>query len=65
VQEVIDLNTSVEKIASGPSTVYWQVPIGQSTSTIFAKRIAAVKYKAVITTRNLNTLEAMLTALWL
>lgn len=40
--------------------VNWEVPIGCSTSTRFAKLISKTKFKNAVTTRNINTLEKIL-----
>jgi uncharacterized protein (DUF1697 family) len=42
-----------------PLVVYWNVKKGHSTSTAFAKLLTKAKYKAALTTRNLNTLKKM------
>lgn len=49
-----------ESIIAGEEVVYWNVPIGQSTKTSFAKLLAKPKYKSTTTTRNINTLLKML-----
>jgi len=40
--------------------LYWRVPKGSSTDTPFAKLAAAARWKPVITTRNLRTVEKVL-----
>ena len=47
-------------IAPGDKLLYWKVPIGQSTDTVFAKIVAKAKYKSSVTIRNMNTLEKMI-----
>lgn len=56
------LDADVERIALGPGVLYWQLPKGRSLDTDFAKIMTRAKIKRVTTTRNLNTLEKMLTA---
>jgi uncharacterized protein (DUF1697 family) len=48
------------RIAFGEMCVYWTVQKGETLHTAFAKTIAKAKYKSVTTTRNINTLEKML-----
>ncbi|WP_205709156.1 DUF1697 domain-containing protein [Kineococcus siccus] len=40
--------------------LYWRVAKGSSTGTPFAKRAAAARWKPVVTTRNLRTVEKVL-----
>ncbi|HEV2402772.1 MAG TPA: DUF1697 domain-containing protein [Candidatus Saccharimonadales bacterium] len=55
-----EIDTDVEDIVARDYAVYWHVPKGHSTDTVFAKLLAQPKYKGVTTVRNLNTLEKML-----
>ena len=47
-------------VTAGNGVLYWKVPKGESTDTVFAKILAKAKYKANSTIRNINTLEKML-----
>lgn len=53
--------SSAEAIAMGNGVLYWKVTKGESTDTPFAKMLAKTEYKAIITVRNINTLEKMMT----
>jgi uncharacterized protein (DUF1697 family) len=48
------------RIALGNGVMYWKVKIGDTLGTPFAKILAKAKFKSVVTTRNINTLEKML-----
>ena len=55
-----DVGEETQWIAFGDNQViYWQVEIGSTLHTPFAKILAKAKFKANATTRNLNTLEKM------
>lgn len=56
------LDADIERIAPGPGVLYWQLPKGMSLDTVFAKVMTKAKIKRVTTTRNLNTLEKMVSA---
>ena len=43
----------------GNQVIYWQVEIGSTLRTPFAKILAKAKFKSNTTTRNVNTLEKM------
>lgn len=49
-----------ENVSAMGRLVYWRCPKGASASTMFSKAAGAKRYKAVSTTRNLNTVEKML-----
>lgn len=53
----LQVSSGVEQIAPGERVLYWEVPRGSSLDTPFAKATAKVKYKAVLTTRNMRTLK--------
>ena len=53
------LDEADNHIAFGKKVLYWKVPVGQSTDTLFAKILGKAKYKGSTTTRNMNTLEKM------
>jgi uncharacterized protein (DUF1697 family) len=52
-----------ERWQAAADILYWQVPKGSSLETNLAKRLAKAKYKPLVTTRNLNTLEKVAAAL--
>ena len=49
-----------ERASRGPGVVYWEVPKGSSTDTVFSKHLAKASFKATTTTRNLRTLRKLL-----
>ena len=54
--------TDVEALEAGDGALYWRVPKGSSLDTPFAKLIAKARYKPHLTTRNLRTVEKLVTA---
>jgi uncharacterized protein (DUF1697 family) len=48
-----------ESIAPAGDVLYWRCPRGASTDTAFAELIAAARWKPVVTTRNLRTVEKL------
>jgi uncharacterized protein (DUF1697 family) len=54
------LGEETKLIEAGNGVLYWQVEIGQSLHTPFAKLTAKAKYKSSVTVRNINTLEKMI-----
>jgi uncharacterized protein (DUF1697 family) len=56
----LELDPSVEQVARGDGVVYWSCPKGSSTSTVFAKRAGAARFKRTTTARNTNTLRKLL-----
>ena len=55
-----ELFDNTERIAAGDKVVYWEAPKGTTTSSPFGKLLAKARYKEITTTRNLNTLEKMI-----
>ena len=53
------LGEEAQLIEAGNGVLYWQVEIGKSLDTPFAKLTAKAKYKSCVTVRNINTLEKM------
>lgn len=49
-----------DRLQLAGDVLYWRVPKGSSTDTPFAKLAAAARWKPVITTRNLRTVEKVL-----
>jgi uncharacterized protein (DUF1697 family) len=56
-----ELDPEVEAIAVGKGALYWRAPKGRSTDTPFAKVLAKKQFRESTTTRNLRTLEKVLT----
>ena len=54
--------SQVEALHGGTGVLYWRVPKGSSLDTPFAKLVAKARYKAHLTTRNLRTVEKLVTA---
>jgi len=51
-----------EDVSASGSVVYWKCPKGSTLTTPFSKVLARRHYKAVTTTRNLSTIEKLVTA---
>ena len=51
---------AVERVQRGDGVLYWDVPKGQTLTTVFGKRFGARQRSGAVTTRNLNTLEKIL-----
>ncbi|WP_432560992.1 DUF1697 domain-containing protein [Kineococcus sp. SYSU DK003] len=49
----------VESVELAGDVVYWRCPKGSSTGTPFAKLAAAQRWKPVVTTRNLRTVDKL------
>lgn len=49
-----------ELVAAGDGVLYWQVPRGSSLETRVARELGRARHKAVLTTRNMNTLRKVL-----
>lgn len=58
-QAAIDASPHDEHVAVFGDDLYWRCLKGSTTSTPVAKLLAKREYKAMTTTRNLNTLEKM------
>lgn len=55
-------DNSVESVSPGKLAVFWQVQVGRSVDTPFAKQLAKPKYKPLTTNRNIQTLQKLLLA---
>lgn len=55
------VDASVEQLQRGKGVLYWQCPRGESLDTPVAKLLAKTRYKSSTTTRNLRTVEKLLT----
>ena len=65
VEDLVDAlePSPTERWQAAADILYWQVPKGSSLDTNLAKRLAKARYKPLVTTRNLNTLEKVAAAL--
>lgn len=65
LDEVIEkagtVDPEVERLKRGQGVLYWECPRGESTDTPVAKLLAKTRYKSSTTTRNLRTVEKLLT----
>jgi uncharacterized protein (DUF1697 family) len=52
----------VEELELAGDVVYWKCPKGSSTDTPFAKLSSARRWKPVVTTRNLRTVDKLVSA---
>lgn len=57
--DVID--TDAEQLKRGKGVLYWQCPRGESLDTPVSKLLAKTRYKSSTTTRNLRTVEKLIT----
>jgi uncharacterized protein (DUF1697 family) len=57
--DAIDVG-DMEKVAAKGRVVYWRCPKGSTLDTPFSKATSTKRFKALTTTRNLNTVEKML-----
>ncbi|WKK72991.1 DUF1697 domain-containing protein [Rathayibacter oskolensis] len=53
---------AIELLARGDGVVYWRCPRGSSTETPAARVLARAAYRSSTTTRNLRTVEKLVTA---
>lgn len=58
--DLLDCARAEDPVAGGEGVVYWRCPKGASTSEPFAKRIAAARFRATTTTRNITTLRRLI-----
>ncbi len=56
------MDAALDPVRLVAGALYWNPPKGQSTSTPFAKLLAARRFKASTTSRNVRTLERVLAA---
>jgi uncharacterized protein (DUF1697 family) len=61
VEKAGTVDADVEQLKRGKGVLYWQCPRGESLDTPVAKLIAKTRYKSSTTTRNLRTVEKLLT----
>ena len=55
------VDADVEQLKRGKGVLYWQCPRGESLATPVAKLLAKTRYRSSTTTRNLRTVEKLLT----
>ncbi|MDY7544078.1 MULTISPECIES: DUF1697 domain-containing protein [unclassified Cryobacterium] len=56
-----ELDQADERIELGHGVLYWEVRRAVGIKSAFSKKSAKVKYRATTTTRNLNTLQKIIT----
>jgi len=61
VEKAGTVDADVEQLKRGKGVLYWQCPRGESLDTPVAKLLAKTRYKSSTTTRNLRTVEKLLT----
>ena len=65
LDEVIEkagtVDPKLERPKQGKGVLYWQCPRGESTDTPVARLLGKTRYKSSTTTRNLRTVEKLLT----
>ena len=61
-EAAIALASDDDPAAPGPGVLYWHPPKGRSVDTPLAKTLAASRYRASTTTRNLRTLAKIIAA---
>ena len=65
LDEIMDkagaVDAKVERLVRGDGVLYWQCPRGESLETPVAKLLAKTRYKSSTTTRNLRTVEKLIT----
>lgn len=52
-------DAATERLQRGKGVLYWQCPRGESTDTPVSKLLAKTRYKSSTTTRNLRTVEKL------
>lgn len=55
------VDAGTEQLQRGKGVLYWQCPRGESLDTPVAKLLAKTRYRSSTTTRNLRTVEKLLT----
>ena len=61
IEKAGSVDPEVERLKQGQGVLYWQCPRGESTDTPVAKLLGKTRYKSSTTTRNLRTVEKLLT----
>jgi hypothetical protein len=55
----VELDPALEMSAGGAGVVYWTVERGTTLSSALGKTMGAARFKPWLTTRNVNTLEKL------
>ncbi len=58
--DVDEGNLTQDQVESGEMAIYWQVPKGETLESVAGKIFAKANYKKFTTTRNINTLEKII-----
>ena len=61
VEKAGTVDAELEQLKRGKGVLYWQCPRGESLETPVAKLLAKTRYKSSTTTRNLRTVEKLVT----
>ena len=61
VEKAGSVDADVEQLKRGKGVLYWQCPRGESLDTPVAKLLAKTRYRSSTTTRNLRTVEKLVT----
>ena len=61
IEKAGTVDAQLERLEQGKGVLYWQCARGDSTDTPVAKLLAKTRYKSSTTTRNLRTVEKLLT----
>ena len=61
LEEGDPVDPAVERVRTGEDVLYWDAPVGGTLTTAFGRRLGRVQREGVVTTRNLRTLERILT----
>ena len=56
LEEAGNLASGVDAVAGGDGVIYWQVPVGMTLKSPFAKFLTLARYRTFHTNRNLKTL---------
>ncbi len=62
LQQAGSTDPRIERVQAGNGLLYWEVTRGESTDSPFSKLAAKARYKPFVTTRNLRTVEKLITA---
>jgi len=57
----VELDPAIEQARAGDGVIYWSVPKGSTLDSAMGRAQSKASYKPWLTTRNLNTLEKLVT----
>lgn len=60
IEKASAFDPATERLQRGKGVLYWQCPRGESTDTPVSKLLAKTRYKSSTTTRNLRTVEKLI-----